>query len=649
MMLLLLTMMLMPQKAAAADDYESGYSGRDFSLNWDGSTPYVLFRVTYWDDYGTDEGWCTGDGLVVKASKDGGNNYDVIGYIKTSSSGGLTMSGSISNAWNESTKYTKICIPKWVLPRQWRNCNIKIKCEGTWTDYDGESHGSKSSSWSFTCSYGHTVRQINWNTNYSVAADGTVTIPYSFSGSGNTDGETHICTRIDGGYNGTIGYKNNNTGNYNPGSYTFNLSSIGKNMRSEFTIEPYHEFTHHNDKDASNGTKYYCTYAGAKTFLKMPLATIKSVVFTQENRNVVLNWEADNTNYGNGKWVIYRNDTKIAAVSQDTYTYTDQNPTSNAGTTFPYESNVKYFIYYVANGWAETAQRSELKSNEVTVNTTRKVPVNNVSATSLDDRIVFNWTSDGYPENWGNKFNIYIDDELAYTITPKNYEKDGVTYYQTSFQWEHRTTDQHADRQSFVDGSTGVPYTEEPLNACGPHNYRIEGVIGDKVFASEPRDREAIGTATLFYSLDATKGAYPGTVKLQWHVNQQGNTDAKTYIVERRRAEKDNEPWVTLYRTSSNEDYLMYTDDTPLPGVFYEYQVTVEDRCSDGTPITKTADDIGFAQTTGTMSGRITFGATGSSVANVSVEARRTGASGDDEAQYHAMRFTGDNGAVTWT
>ena len=310
---------------------------------------------------------------------------------------------------------------------------------------------------------------------------------------------------------------------------------------------------------------------------------------------------------------------------------------------------MKYFIYYVANGWAETAQRSELKSNEVTVNTTRKVPVNNVSATSLDDRIVFNWTSDGYPENWGNKFNIYIDDELAYTITPKNYEKDGVTYYQTSFQWEHRTTDQHADRQSFVDGSTGVPYTEEPLNACGPHNYRIEGVIGDKVFASEPRDREAIGTATLFYSLDATKGAYPGTVKLQWHVNQQGNTDAKTYIVERRRAEKDNEPWVTLYRTSSNEDYLMYTDDTPLPGVFYEYQVTVEDRCSDGTPITKTADDIGFAQTTGTMSGRITFGATGSSVANVSVEARRTGASGDEEAQYHAMRFTGDNGAVTWT
>ena len=163
-----------------------------------------------------------------------------------------------------------------------------------------------------------------------------------------------------------------------------------------------------------------------------------------------------------------------------------------------------------------------------------------------------------------------------------------MTYYQTNFQWEHRTTDKHDDRQSFVDGSTGVPYTEEPLNACGPHNYRIEGVIGTTVLNSMTFERKAIGTGTLFYSLDATKGAYPGTVKLQWHVNQQGNTATKTYIVERRRAEKDNEPWVTLYRTSSNEDYLMYTDDTPLPGVFYEYQVTVEDRCSDGTPITKT-------------------------------------------------------------
>ena len=41
MTLLLLAMFLMPQTATASDDYESGYSGRDFSLNWDGDTPFV--------------------------------------------------------------------------------------------------------------------------------------------------------------------------------------------------------------------------------------------------------------------------------------------------------------------------------------------------------------------------------------------------------------------------------------------------------------------------------------------------------------------------------------------------------------------------------------------------------------------------------
>jgi hypothetical protein len=363
-------------------------------------------------------------------------------------------------------------------------------------------------------------------------------------------------------------------------------------------------------------------------------------VFNQASRNVVLNWKADNTNYGNGKWVIYRNGTKIATVPQGIYIYVDQNPSNNAADNFPYESNVKYYIYYVAKGWAETVQRSELKSNEVTVNTARKVPISGPNAECKADRIVFTWASDGYPQGWGNQFKIYVDNETTpiYTITP--------TAGQTSFRWEHRATDKHNDRQSGMDGT--IHYTEEPLNACSPHTYRIEGVIGNKVFSTMTYKDRAIGTGTLFYTFNATKGVYPGTVKLSWHVNRQGSTTAKTYIVDRRRTEKEDEEWTNLYRTSTTDEYLFYTDDTPLPGVYYDYRVTVEDKCNNGKTIPNDITDIGFAQTTGTMSGRITFGATGSSVANVDVEARRTGASDNAEAQYHAMRFTDTNGAVTW-
>ena len=362
-------------------------------------------------------------------------------------------------------------------------------------------------------------------------------------------------------------------------------------------------------------------------------------VLIQKDRKVRLTW---NTRSGssprNGTFVVYCNDTKIGKVAYSFNANAATGLTFEDTNNFPYESNVNYDVYLVPAGWDENTKRSDIKTS-VTVNTTRKVPVNNPNAEGQANRIVFTWTSDGYPANWGNQFKIYIDNALAYTLTPSN--------NQTSFRWEHRTTDQHTDRQNKTEN--GIPYTEEPLNACTPHTYRIDGVIGNTVFATKTFGNKAIGNGTLFYSFDATKGAYPGTVKMQWHVNQQGNTAAKTYIVDRRRTEQENEPWVTLYRTSSNEDYLMYTDDTPLPGVYYDYRVTVQDKCSDGTIISNETTDIGFAQTTGTMSGRITFGATGSSVANVDVEAKRTGTSGDDTEQYHAMRFTGSNGAVRWT
>ena len=66
-------------------------------------------------------------------------------------------------------------------------------------------------------------------------------------------------------------------------------------------------------------------------------------------------------------------------------------------------------------------------------------------------------------------------------------------------------------------------------------------------------------------------------MKLSWQMIL-GTTDAKTYIVDRKRAEKDEE-WTTLYRTSSTDEYLFFTDDTPLPGVYYDYRVTMQERC----------------------------------------------------------------------
>ena len=664
--LLLLLLIASVTGLRAQTDYKSWYPFKEnvtyYSNNGD---PYIRWSTVLWNDEGADEGFFEGDnyawGLGVHM-KVGNDSYKYAGNLCCNENGyGRRMYNIYSkksydsdtqwvtnDSWDYGGKFKfgyheemdgkgKITWIRthWAIPFDLRNTNITVRLWGTWWYWNKSSSTVMDVTQTVACPYTFNVRQLNWNGNYSVSPDGTVTIPYSFGSAQNTDGRTHLCTSINGKYNGTIGIKN--ISNYNNGSYTFKLSDIGMNMRSQFTIEPYHEYAHPRDRDANNGTKYYTTSAGAKTFAPMPVATITSSSYNQADNSVTLYWKADNGNFETGdwgtKWVIYRNGTKVGSVEQATKSFTDKN--------VPTDQTVTYTIYYVWKGWPETTQLKELKSNDHPQSTQRKVPVNSFKAESKADRIVFSWTSDGYPVNWGNKFKIYVDDEKdpIYTITPTN--------NQTSFVWEHRTTDKHNDRQSGVQGT--IHYTEEPLNGCEPHNYRVEGVIGDKSFNSDAVQSKAIGSGTLFYDFTATKGAHPGTVKLSWHVDLQGSTASKTYIVDRRRTEREDESWTTLYRTSSTDEYLFYTDETPLPGIYYDYRITVQDKCDNGQIISNEATDIGFAQTTGTVSGRITYGSTGSSVAGADVIAEKSTSAGDNLEQFHSMHFIdAGQSVVTW-
>ena len=212
--------------------------------------------------------------------------------------------------------------------------------------------------------------------------------------------------------------------------------------------------------------------------------------FLQKDRKVKLTWTTQKGQAGAGKFVIYRNGVKIGTIDHtflnnetSDFVYEDANTASESD--FPNESEIIYDVCFVLNGWAEDIKLPELKASK-TVNTTRKVPVNSIRAISQADRIIFTWTSDAYPLNWGNRFNIFVDDETTpiYTITP--------TDNQTSFQWEHRRDISHADRQNGVDGT--IPYTSQSgLDVCSPHNYRIEGVIGETVLNAVTVNNRSIG------------------------------------------------------------------------------------------------------------------------------------------------------------
>ena len=103
-----------------------------------------------------------------------------------------------------------------------------------------------------------------------------------------------------------------------------------------------------------------------------------------------------------------------------------------------------------------------------------------------------------------------------------------------------------------------------------------------------------------------------------------------------------------LTRLSSNEDYLFYTDETALPGVYYDYRITVEDKCDDGSILNSEITNIGFAKSTGTVTGRIAYGSTGTAVQGVDVVMNMTRSEGEQIEQFHSLYFTDVNGAVTW-
>ena len=401
----------------------------------------------------------------------------------------------------------------------------------------------------------------------------------------------------------------------------------------DYKVEAYLDGTSVNGITFANNSKVI-----SKTVtINPPIAKASDLnaVFNQGDKKVNLSWNVDYIPgyYSDYNWVVYRDGVKIATLDYSVHTYAD--------TGFTNEASLTYDVYYVSKFWNEDTKRDDTKTS-VTVSTVRTVPVNNLLVEQLDDRIVFTWTSDGYAQGFGNKFRIYVGNEEDPIYTLK------ASDMQTSFRWEHRSTDQHANRQNKIDEETGVPYTEEPLNACAPLTYRIEGVIDDVVLNTYDINPKAIGNGTLFYSLDASKGVYEGSVKLSWRVNQQGSVLVKTYIVERRRAEQEGEAWETLARMSSTEENLLYTDQTALPGVYYDYRVTVEDKCSDGTIISNDVTNIGFAKSSGTVTGRIAYGSTGTSVQDVEVVMTKNSSEGGELEQFHSMYFTDVNGAVTW-
>ena len=154
---------------------------------------------------------------------------------------------------------------------------------------------------------------------------------------------------------------------------------------------------------------------------------------------------------------------------------------------------------------------------------------------------------------------------------------------------------------------------------------------------------KAIGAGTTYENFVCSKGDNQGSVLLTWNVRRLAHqTQAETYIIERRVMTQgnDDEGWQKLTTLDSDKTFMTWEDKTPLPGVFYEYRITVYNWCENGNRPATTAYDTGFALSSGVISGRITYG-TGTAVENVKVTLRQNNDDGEVVNHLRSLQFNG--------
>ena len=389
LVLLLALMLLTPQKASASWDYKDYYAfdHLSYEIALDGKLR-MFWRSILFDDLGEDEGFIGIANPLWFCLSLYGEDFQTVGYVCTDQLGNsvrMRVSNQIGFSIGVGEPYTErigkadctACNFWGSMPYDLNLLNTRIgfRAEGSWANIPFT--GSQKDIWVSKTEYidlHHTfgIRPIEWDGDFTVDENGRIKVNVKIGGEGRdtyeTDRVTYLSFRIDGAVVPKLGYwllpndmmwYSGPNGPCTSGTYIW-LNTIGKNMRSKFTLDPCNVFEHDHDLDANGGKAYHTANAGARTFLPMPLATITSVEGNPDSSLVHLRWTADNENYlgqGNNRWVIYRDGKKIAVLPQSTLSYTD--PGITPGTS------PVYTIYYVHNGWSEDAKRSELKSNDL--------------------------------------------------------------------------------------------------------------------------------------------------------------------------------------------------------------------------------------------------------------------------------------------
>lgn len=206
----------------------------------------------------------------------------------------------------------------------------------------------------------------------------------------------------------------------------------------------------------------------------------------------------------------------------------------------------------------------------------------------------------------------------------------------------------HTNADANPKTGTLASFTDSDLpNSSTTFEYKVALAINDGKDLFES-DVVAAGllTGTMVTEITATKGSHESTVRVSWRSKQVG-TDNTNFVLYRRYAGATDD-FMQIYTTTGHTDSYTFEDNTVQPGYLYEYKVEAHSGAQTNVNnYQNSMSDVGFCQSRGVISGRVTFG-TGTAVEDVRLGLRASGDADGSAVRGFSQRIDGVSTGIAW-
>ena len=283
----------------------------------------------------------------------------------------------------------------------------------------------------------------------------------------------------------------------------------------------------------------------------------------------------------------------------------NKNFTDNASRGMDIGKYYRYEVFKKLNSWGNVDIPSNpepltvVHAAEVRTNTVPVIPLHLVQDASVTDNIKMDWEFGNIPK---------AENDLTFKV--HRIEPNGTI----TRNYLDVVVPRNAGKASFTD--------EKPESPCSTYGYFLQLDLADnRVHCYSDTVYGHVLDGTTVTAMSATKGTSGNDVIVKWRAKQVG-TQPTLFEVQRRFV--GGGEWLVIHEQEGTLANYTYIDNTTEPGRYYEYRVVAyaPDCDSEAHVISNAMSDVGFAQASGVISGRVQFD-TGTAVSDVRVTISR--------------------------